>query len=188
MFFGMHPKGEQRGISWEVALPISVPKTMSLRQTTSLTHKPERGMSPVIKTRKKQNNIATAVYLSQYILYGAQMPTASQKTTPLSLTFFIRKYLFTIALHHCVAYCPTAGEGPMESLINRSVRTGVQSGRFSPSGTARWSGQGCQRSPTWVTKTVVPKVGSFTWCAVCQYTHRAEVLSLVSICTDMGAR
>ena len=23
---------------------------------------------------------------------------------------------------------------------------------------------------------VVPQVGSFTWCAICQYTHRAEVL------------
>jgi len=35
---------------------------------------------------------------------------------------------------------------------------------------------------------VVPKVGSFTQCAVRQYTHRAEVLSLLHICADMGAR
>ena len=35
---------------------------------------------------------------------------------------------------------------------------------------------------------LVPKVGSFTWCAVCQYTHRAEVLSLLYICADIGAR
>jgi len=34
---------------------------------------------------------------------------------------------------------------------------------------------------------VVPKVGSFTWYAVCQYTHRAEVLSLLHIFADMSA-
>jgi len=35
---------------------------------------------------------------------------------------------------------------------------------------------------------VVPKVGSFTRCAIHQYTHRAEVLFLSHICADMGAR
>ena len=35
---------------------------------------------------------------------------------------------------------------------------------------------------------VVPKVGSFTRCAVHQYTHRAEVWSLLHFCADMGAR
>jgi len=39
-----------------------------------------------------------------------------------------------------------------------------------------------------VTKSVVPKVGLFTPCAVRQYTHRAEVSSLLHICADMGAR
>ena len=34
---------------------------------------------------------------------------------------------------------------------------------------------------------VVPKVGSFTRCAVCQYPHRAEALSLLHICADMDA-
>jgi len=35
---------------------------------------------------------------------------------------------------------------------------------------------------------VVSKLGSFTQCAVRQHTHRAEVFSLLHICTDMGAR
>jgi len=34
--------------------------------------------------------------------------------------------------------------------------------------------------------SVVPKVGSFTQCAVCWSTHSG--LSLLHICTDMGAR
>ena len=38
------------------------------------------------------------------------------------------------------------------------------------------------------TSTVVPKVGLFTWCAICQCRHRAEVLSVLYICADMGAR
>jgi len=33
-----------------------------------------------------------------------------------------------------------------------------------------------------------PKSGSFTQCAIHQYTHRAEVLFLSHICADMGAR
>jgi len=35
---------------------------------------------------------------------------------------------------------------------------------------------------------VVPKVGSFVQCVICQYIHRAEVLSLLHIYADMGAR
>ncbi|GAB0208168.1 macrophage immunometabolism regulator [Grus japonensis] len=38
-----------------------------------------------------------------------------------------------IALHRCVAYHLTAGEGPLESPINRLVRAGVQLVRFSSS-------------------------------------------------------
>lgn len=63
----------------------------------------------------------------------------------------------------------------MESPINRSVRAGVHSVLFSPSGAARQTGQGCQRRPIWVAKTVVPKVGPFTWCAKRQHAYRAEV-------------
>ncbi|KAK4810670.1 hypothetical protein QYF61_007470 [Mycteria americana] len=69
-----------------------------------------------------------------------------------------QKYLFSVVLHHCVAYRLTAGEELKESPINRSVHTGVHSGLFSPLDAARRTGQGCQLSPIWSAKTVIPQI------------------------------
>jgi len=136
--------------------------------TSPVTKQPVRnkskwGMSPIITQHVRNKTTMLLLHISPSMSStepkGTKKPPNTccfPKDDFLISYLFIRKYLFPLALHRCLTYCPAAGEEPMESPINRSVRAGVRSGRFSPLGTARQSQQRCQRSPIWVIKFVVP--------------------------------
>ncbi|KAK4811000.1 hypothetical protein QYF61_014472, partial [Mycteria americana] len=60
---------------------------------------------------------------------GGENQKSKREKTPQLYILSMTSY----ALHHCVAYRLTAGEEPMESPINRSVRAGVHSVLFPAS-------------------------------------------------------